>query len=284
MELHSPQAVKNPQNSTACRQPTLAQRAFQRLFIFILLCLIGAAAGGLSAHFQPKQWQAEAQTAAPVVSQLGNYYALSEVYAVVQGEPLNQTEQVYHAFRQLLQSPEVRRVFLSEHDLIKQHAATQKQLVEAILPDFLANFSLNLTAYPNPAAAQFDRIAVRAETAEGAKTLLNDYLQFVQRQAREQLNGELIARWKVKFDQVKFAAENALGAVQGNATLPPDWAGKLKLMKSVQPLDNNLQPFRLMQMPTVTQISRQSPLDWALLGAASGAFLAIFLFGFWRRR
>ncbi|MDO9735384.1 transporter, partial [Glaesserella parasuis] len=76
-----------------------------------------------------------------------------------------------------------------------------------------------------------------------AVTLLTDFIAFSTLQTRADLNTELITKWKVLFQQVKQLAETSTGTAQ------QEWTTKLNLMRSVQPLDNQLTAYRLVKSP-----------------------------------
>ncbi|MGX3066854.1 hypothetical protein [Ursidibacter arcticus] len=264
------------------KQPTRFNRLglfSQSLFIFILLTLIGSAIGCKSSEFQSEQWQAEVKLEEPVVQDLGNYYALATTYDFLQGKSERRlTNNVYQEFLLNLSSQDVLTAFLAQHEIVKKYASDHKQLVEAVLPHFIEGFASVLPKYNDSSNATFTW-----QNAEQAKILLNDYIQFAGVKARESLNGELITKWKVLFQQVKFSAENQLGAVlQGDQIAQQDWNGKLNLMRAVQPLDDKLVPYRITQSVTVKKAQAQNQIYWGLCGGVIGVLLALLFIGFSR--
>lgn len=248
---------------------------FRSLFILFLAALVGLGMGWGASKFQSAQWEASAKFERPSVQQLGNYYALSTTYAFLQGEKNQNVEKdVFREFMMNLSSQEMLQEFLSGNEHVKKYASDHKQLVEAVLPEFIQAFQLH-----NQYTSQ---ISVKWENAEIAKALLSDYIVFVASASREILNSELITKWKVLFQQIKVATENQLGAVlQGSQIAQQDWNGKLNLMKAVQPLDNNLIPFRIQQPVTVLQYPiYPNQVMWIIWGGFIGFLFALGFLGF----
>lgn len=124
-------------------------------------------------------------------------------------------------------------------------------------------------------ATSADNVSLIAENAEEAQKLLADFIPLVNTQARDKLNADLIAKWKVLFQQIKTASELNINGKQGSQ----DWAAKLQMMRSVQPLDNQLTAYRLVKSPSVP-LKSESPDppiladDWALSGLLLGFMLS----------
>lgn len=250
---------------------------FRSLFILSVSILIGLGTGWGTSKLQTEQWKATASFEAPNVQQLGNYYALSTTYAFLQGENNKSVEeQVFREFMRHLGSQATLQEFLSQHEYVKKYASDHKQLVEAVLPEFIQSFQLN--------SKYNSQINVIWKNADIAKTLLSDYIIFVASKSKDILNGELITKWKVLFQQVKVATENQLGPIlQGSQIAQQDWNGKLNLMKAVQPLDNSLLPFRLQQSATVLPTPVYSNQHiWIIAGGLFGFILGLGFLGFTR--
>ncbi|RPE90996.1 transporter [Frederiksenia canicola] len=220
---------------------------------------LGAAVGFGLAEIQTPQWRTTAQFDQPTVQELGNYYALASTYHLVSGEKIDQfdqwlSEKSYGEFKRNLTSPDVIKQFLTEK-------MQPEQLINAFQFD-----------------AKTQQLHLTLSHRETAKPLLDEFIQYANLRSRAALNGELISQWKVLFQQVKTAAETNLGAIQnGSHIAAQDWNGKLTLMKSVQPLDNQLIAYRLVQRPSVP-VQPHSPIRnlWMMIGAASGLLLGLF--------
>ncbi len=74
-------------------------------------------------------------------------------------------------------------------------------------------------------ATSADNVGLIAENAEEAQKLLADFIPLVNTQARDKLNADLIAKWKVLFQQIKTASELNINGKQGSQ----DWAAKLQM-------------------------------------------------------
>lgn len=244
------------------------------LLITLLLAAVGVGAGYFYAESQPKSWKATAVFSAPQPADLGNYFALYSTYQLVQQDGKSDpnlekivAEESYKAFQSALAAADKRKQFLTDNAIIKQIADANylplNDKVNALLPQLhfdpqTHTLSLNLV---NP---------------EQAVKVLEQYIAFIQGQVRTQLNNDLVSKWRFLFQNVKQSAEANLGE---------SWQGKLNLMRSVQPLDNQLIPFRLEQKPTA-EIKPLLPPYWYEtlgIGGAIGLLLGC-LIGFIRRR
>lgn len=242
-------------NLPPVKTPSLFAKFAKNVLILTACIAFGAGAGWGLAGTQKPQWRATAQFEQPTVLELGNYYALASTYALVSGNKMDNfdkalSEKSYAEFKRQLLSADVEKAFFAEKS---------------------ADYAL-----------QFDdktqRLHLTLNSAEMAKPLLDEYLQFANLRTRAILNGELIEQWKVLFQQVKNAVENRLGAIQtGEQIAAQDWNGKLNLMKSVQPLDDKLIAYRLLQSPSVpSQPHSPDKLLWLMIGAASGLLFGLF--------
>ncbi|MCK3655515.1 hypothetical protein A4G19_07055 [Pasteurellaceae bacterium Macca] len=224
------------------------------------------------------QWTSHAQVEAPKVADLGNYYSLANIYYLIKGEVGNGTSvdnlilnNVYSEFKRQLISPDTRQNFLNENEVVKQIAHQQNQPVALIAMHLLDKFTFDESA---------QRLSFTLENPEQAKTILAEFIQFTSTKARNELNTDLIVKWKILFQQVKQSAENHLGAIQqGNQIAQQDWSGKLNLMRSVQPLDDKLQAFRFIQSPTVPLVAEKAPYQRLFTAIGGGlGFLISLLF------
>ncbi|WP_301098178.1 transporter [Otariodibacter sp.] len=250
---------------------------FRSFFLLILFVVIGGGIGWGIATNQPPQWKVTAKFEPPKVVNLGNYYDLASTYLLLQGGStgLESTdkvieEQSYNEFKRSLNSPDILQQFLLQNDQVNKLAKNYKVSIETMSQQLFGQFQFK--DKENVLSFSFDN-------AELSYQILNDYIQFVTDQTRSILNGELVAKWRVLFQQVKLAAETNLGAIQqGNQVVQQDWAGKLTLMRSAQPLDDKLVPYHFVQSP-VMPLSPYSPdkLLWTMLGALGGLLLGFFV-------
>lgn len=243
-------------------QPQKARSPFKRIvknLLVLTACIgIGAGAGWALSETQSEKWRATAQFDLPTIQELGNYYALASTYALVKGESIADfdkglSEKSYLEFKRHLNSPDVLKQFLQEKNSKAAESA----------------FQFN---------EKQQRLNVTLDNPELAYKLLNEFIQFANLRSKNVLNGELIEKWKVLFQQVKNASEANLGAIQSGAQIATqDWNGKLKLMKSVQPLDDKLIAYRLIESPSIPQ-NPYSPdkLLWLMIGGMGGLLLGLF--------
>lgn len=249
--------------------------AFVKNVLILTACVgIGAGAGFGLAGSQTPMWQSTMKFEAPTIVELGNYYALATTYALVQGDKMadveqNLTQKSYREFTRNLHSADQLKRYLVASETVKQQATVK-------------NLPIDTVAQQTATAFKFDeptsQLSVTLENPEKAKKLLSDFVDFTTLQTRAILNNELIQKWKVLFQQVKQASEHNLGTVQiGEQIAQQDWTGKLKLMKSVKPLDDQLVPFRVLQSPSspTEPHSPDKPL-WLMIGALSGLVFGLF--------
>lgn len=238
-------------------------------FLFMLLLVgVGLCAGYFYAFSQPTQWKVSAQFEPPKVAELGNYYSLYNTYSIVQNDGKSDpnleqttTQLSFAEFTKSLGSHEAAQVFFSQNVLVKQIAAAYyqtpaqaaKQMVGALHFDSVSN-----------------RLSIVLANPEQGVQILNEYINHHTEQVRNSLNTDLISKWKVLFQNVKQSAEANLGQT---------WQAKLNLMRSVQPLDNALIPYRFVNKPLASAEPEQPqilPLALAI-GGGIGLFLSILI-------
>lgn len=238
------------------------------LLLTLLLFIVAGVGGGyFYADMQPKRWKASAVFELPQAADLGNYFALYHTYTLVQQDgkidpnlEKQVSEDSYAEFQRVLLALDSRRQFLSENVIVKQIADVH------YLP-------LNEVVNKLSDALHFDpntrTLSLALVNPEQAGKLLTQFIVFTREQVRTSLNNELIAKWKFLFQNVKQSAEANLGE---------GWQAKLNLMRSVQPLDNQLTPYRLVQKPTAhTQPEPAENLLVSLgVGAGIGFLLGLF--------
>lgn len=277
----------------------LIKALLRAAFVLILSTFLGAAAGYGLSYLQPPKWRVSAQFDAPTVTELGNYYTLLSTYNLLNGgdpisyklikdekgsfalapESNNQSsaqaiERSYAEFKRQLASADTLQAYLNGNELIKRKAIATNQSEVVLMQKVATQFQFQVA---NRSVAQDTLSYVGDNATEGAQ-LISGFIHFANLRARESLNNELITRWKVLFQQTKQAAENNLGAIQqGSEIARQDWQGKLTMMRAVQPLDNQLQAYRLTRSPT-TPLAPSSPNRpiWLTIGALSGLLLALF--------
>lgn len=250
----------------------MQQRGTSGIFLSFLFTLLFVGLGLLAGYFyafsQPAQWKVSTQFEPPRVAELGNYYSLYNTYSIVQNDGrtdpnLEQTttQLSFIEFTKSLGSTEAAQAFLSENALVKQMAAayyqspaqTAKQLAGSLRFDSASN-----------------TLSVVVTNPEQGVQILNEYIAHRTEQVRTNLNTDLISKWKVLFQNVKQSAEANLGQT---------WQAKLNLMRSVQPLDNALVPYRFVNKPLASpdpELPRMLYLALAI-GGGIGLFLSILV-------
>lgn len=266
----------------AAKNPSFFATVVKNLLLLTACVGMGTGAGWGLAEIQKTQWRSEAQFEQPMSIDLGNYYALASTYALLQGatgEVVDKTirEQSFTEFKHNLASTDAQALFLSQSPIVQKRAELRRLPVPLVVQDFVAQFQFDRNA---------NRISLTLDDPEIARQLLTDFIAFSTLRTRSILNADLVEKWKVLFQQVKSAAENNLGAIQlGSQVAQQDWNGKLNLMKSVQPLDDKLVAYRLVESPSTAQ-KPHSPDKWfwAAIGAVSGLIIGLFSISLFRVR
>lgn len=231
---------------------------FLVILLFPLLCASVAICGTC---FMPTQWQISAQIAPPKMNELGNYFSLSSTYRLVSDDAnaadINKLEQTisqnaYLQFLKNLNAIEKRVIFFEQSDYLKKQANIEKIALKEIAQQRAAQFTIKQ-----------NQLRFSSFDLETLDVLFIGYLREINQQTRNALNEEIITKWRALFQQVKNAAD---------AKLNVSWENKLKIMQSVQPLDNNLVAFHFEQAPKITAL----PKPYLLLGC-SGAILGLLL-------
>ncbi|PRM48675.1 hypothetical protein [Haemophilus influenzae] len=235
-------------------------RKFILSFLFIL---IGGGLGFAGAHVHPIKWQVRAQFEAPKINELGNYFSLFSTYSLVSGDAdavnmvkieRKATDSAYHEFTKILNSSAQLMAFLNQSDFVKARAKLENETVQQIASHFKFSQENNLDQF---ILSSFDRDEV--------DQLFVEYIRYVNNQARQTLNNELITKWKSLFEQVKNAAD---------AKIDISWENKLKMMQSVQPLDNNLVAFHFVQQPNLVMAEKPYVISTGI-GAGFGIILSL---------
>ncbi|MDH2998274.1 hypothetical protein A1D22_10290 [Pasteurellaceae bacterium LFhippo2] len=243
---------------------------FLNLIIALLLSAVGAGAGWfMSNSMLPAQWKATAQFEQPKVVDLGNYYALYSTYTLVKSDkPATEldkemSDNSYSEFKRTVTLPNIINSFLVQTDVVKSTAKVESKAVDEIAQRFADGF-----VFQNDS----NTLSITTNNPDHSVELLNQFIAFSTLQARTTLNNELIAKWKILFQQVKQSAEQKLGE---------SWEGKLNIMKSVQPLDNGLVPYRVVKQPTkpLNAEKSENQLLWIGIGAGIGFILSLLIMG-----
>lgn len=240
---------------------------FKKLSTLILLTAIGAGLGAATAHYQPTQWQVQAQFQAPKMEALGNYFSLFSTYGLVSGDAeavdvskmeRKATDAAFALFSQNLTANEPRVAFLSNQPSVQQRANLEGLSAQAFAQKLAQHFQVT----PNGNGLD---VTFSSYNLADVDNLFVEYLKAVNTETRTALNNELINKWKALFQQVKTAAD---------AKLDASWENKLNMMKSVQPLDNNLVAFSFTKQTALSPMP-QPYLLWAGLGAISGFVMGL---------
>lgn len=243
---------------------------FRKLLAMILLTGIGAGVGFLGAKYQPTQWQASAQFEQPRIAELGNYFSLFSTYHLIGGDATaadmskmeaKAAEASYAEFKKNIQSQEKLTQFLTNSALVKAQAKIEGVSEQTMAQQLSKHFQF--TSGNN----QPDTLSLTSFSTQEADNLFGEYLRYVNTQTKNTLNNDLIAKWKSLFQQVKSAAD---------AKIDASWENKLKMMSSVQPLDDKLVAFRFAKSPAITTAPKPY-VEWTLFGAGAGFIVGLLL-------
>lgn len=247
-----------------------------RFLVIILFAGIGAGSGFGLSYLQTEKWEVSAQFEQPTIPDLGNYYNLYSTYNFLntnnqdnQAAQKQVVEQAYDEFKRHLTSADLLQDYLMQTESVKLKAQVEKKTAVQVAAEIVEQFELQ-----KKSATSADSVSLISDTPEDAKKLLSDFILLANSKAREKLNGDLIAQWKVLFGHIKTASELNLNGKENNQV----WAAKLQMMRSVQPLDNNLNAYRLVKSPSVS-LKPISPdrLFWLMIGALSGLVVGFML-------
>ncbi|MCW9717047.1 Wzz/FepE/Etk N-terminal domain-containing protein [Avibacterium sp. 21-599] len=247
----------------------------KKSFIIMLFTIIFALAGYGTSFLQKLQWKAEAKISQPTVNQLGNYYALASMYQFIQGK--NEPEallvnNVYDEFKRQVSAYDNIRQFWLQSSYYKQRETGNAQNDEELLEQLVktVKFSTALKGQP-------ETLSIQLDNPKQALEMLNAFIEQSNLATREVIYNELIGQWKNLFNQVSSAAQLKLGAtLQANTLGEQDWQGKLNMMKSVNPLDNNLTAYRYLKSPIQPLRPERQALYWVLFAGLLGLMIGIF--------
>ncbi|MBE2896804.1 LPS chain length-determining protein [Pasteurellaceae bacterium HPA106] len=267
---------------------------WRKIWLIAILVLAACAIAFALCQFVVKpQWRAEAYIQAPKEQDLGNYYALSQMYDLIASRDQFKPEQeaapqegqsavgglngrVFNAFLQNLRAYDVLRAFWENSNYYKQLQTGESSHDQALLESLIEKVVYQAG---NPAKGLDDRISLTLSNPKQATELLTALLRFVNEQTHQQEYATLIAKWKNLFEQVKLASANKLGQTQQGDIVPASvWESKLAMMRSVSPLDNQFQAFHYLKTP-VQPLAPHSPNTalWVLLSGFAAFILGCAL-------
>lgn len=248
-----------------------------RFLVLIVFTAMGAGAGYGLSYSQPEKWKVTAQFEQPSIPNLGNYYDLLSTYHFLntngqdaQSAQKQVVEHIYDEFKRNLTSVDLLHSYLIQTESVKLKAQVEKKSVAVMANELTERFH-----FQKDVGVSGDNFSLTLENAEEAQKLLSDFIQLANLQARDRLNADLIAKWKVLFQQIKTASELNVSTEPQNGQ---NWATKLQMMRSVQPLDNQLTTYRLVKSPTIP-LKAESPdrLFWLIAGALIGLIIGFML-------
>ncbi|MGR3807936.1 Wzz/FepE/Etk N-terminal domain-containing protein [Pasteurella testudinis] len=306
-EKHSPPSTSQPHlaqgaMSEATPQHSPPQKQIEQLdllafvkilwqksgLILLFIALASALAYALTTFVVKPSWRAEAYIEAPRENELGNYYALFNMYQLVEAKPASRTietdaaaapsvnQAVYHVFKQQLKAYDVRRSFWQNSDYYKQQLNGDKNHDDSLLEALIGSITF---VEGNARNNSNDKVELTLNNPKQAAELLNAYLTYTNLATRQVEYGNLIAKWKNLFDRVTLAVNNKLEQdQQGNLVPVSVWQSKQAMMTSVQPLDNQFSAFHYLKTP-VQPLSPHSPnqMLWILAAAFSALLLGCAL-------
>ncbi|WP_439240668.1 chain-length determining protein [Lonepinella sp. BR2474] len=246
------------------------------LFILFFTALFAVAGYGGS-YAMKEQWKVDVEVRQPKVEQLGNYFALFDMYQLVSGNKAKAEEQkdtaniVFNSFKQQVQGYDNLAKFWSNSDFYKQRQTGIEEKDNAFLQDLIANTTF---VEGNPDRHIPDRISVTLDNPKQAAQQLDNFVKYTNYVTQQSLYNELIAKWKTLFNQVNLAAQQSTDNAAQNEL---SWKGKLNMMKSVSPLDNQLMTFDYLKSPSQPQVASPDRLLWASVGGAFGFLLGLLL-------
>ncbi|AZI13878.1 LPS chain length-determining protein [Avibacterium paragallinarum] len=250
------------------------KQSIKKYSIVILITFIFIVVGYGVSLLEKTQWKSEAQIFQPTTNELGNYYALASMYQFIQGKVLSEehlTQKVYEEFKRQLTSYDNIRRFWQQTPYYKQKETGNIQADRILLEELVKAVKFS-TALRGTA----DSLTLQLDNPKQAFEMLNAFIAYTNLSARQVIYSELIGEWKTLFNQVDSAAQLNLGSLlQGDAIGIQDWQGKLKMMRAVSPLDNNLIAYRYLKTPSQPLQSEPFSLFWIFIGGLVGILVGI---------
>ncbi len=109
------------------------------------------------------------------------------------------TDSAYHEFTKILTSSAQLVAFLNQSDFVKARAKVENETVQQIASHFKFSQENNLNQL---ILSSFDR--------KEEDQLFVEYIRYVNNQARQTLNNELITKWKSLFEKEKLRIKDEL--------------------------------------------------------------------------
>ncbi|MCQ9121033.1 hypothetical protein BKG95_02730 [Rodentibacter pneumotropicus] len=236
--------------------------------------------GYASSYWIKPEWKTEAEITHPTLSELGNYFSLFSMYQLIQGKDNAESkisELVYQNFTEQLVSYDNLKNFWENSPYYKQKISEDTTKNTQLLDDLIKNTRFQPLSYNS------GKIILTLNEAEESQTQLFSLLDNNNIITRKVMYDDLILRWKNLFTQVKTAAELNLSNIPyGSSIERQDWQGKLEMMKSVNPLDDNFTAFHFIKSPQ--QPEAKGRYSWGGIGAGIGLLLGLFSILFRRER
>lgn len=257
----------------------------------ILLCtaLFGGIAFGAT-YLIKQEWKAEAYIDPPTTVEIGNYYALFSTYKLVSGNAIDTSVQdkkalldndaqiiegAYQEMKRQLTSYDTRRQFWLNTDYYKQQLTDDSKKDTDLLETLIVNTRF---AEGNQAKKLPARITLQLDNPKQATELLTAFMEVANVAAREALYRDLIVKWQTLFNQTNSAVQANLGKIkQGPYIDEQDWPGKLKVMQSVKPLDNNFTGYRSIKAPILLAKTYPVRMLWTSIAAVFGVLFGCAL-------
>lgn len=185
----------------------------KKLWIILSAFVCTAIAAGY-AFTAKEQWTSTAVIAAPRPTDLGKLLPVRSEYARIIGDnefsPSGLSNSLYGQFKHFLLSNDLKREFLSQSSLIKNHTKdmTEEQL-EDYIEDAISKYLVIHEVDPNKKdLTALDKIGLKitfsAETPKLAQAVLLDYVNFVNQFVLNQINKEFKLGFNLRLDALKF--------------------------------------------------------------------------------
>ncbi|PJG86335.1 hypothetical protein [Conservatibacter flavescens] len=238
-----------------------------RSLFIVLFILLGGIVGGGFGYLHPNKGMTEAKIEAPRIADLNNYFSLFSTYRLVNDDAKMSDEAVsefvYQEFLKQLNSSELLKNYLREHDFIEVLTKVTGNSTDQEVQNVSALF--HVETHANVTTIYLKNLTNNISVSED---MIKGLLRAAGEQTKTLLYADLIGKWRNLFQQVKNAADNNLGDL---------WKGKLQMMMSVQPLDDQLSAYRIVEGPTFLQPAMPNMLYWGAIGSCLGLVLGFLL-------
>ncbi|OOF37924.1 MULTISPECIES: hypothetical protein [Rodentibacter] len=252
----------------------------QKLKTVIISTALCAGIGYASSYWLNPKWKIEAEITHPRLSELGNYYSLFSMYHLIKGKDNAENkvpEWIYQNFTEQLVSYNNLKQFWENTPYYKQKIGESPTSNAELLNDLIKN------THFQPLNDNTGKITLILNESEGAQALLSSLLENNNTLTRKVMYDDLILQWKNLFTQVKTATELNLGYIPyGGAVERQDWQGKLNMMKSVSPLDEQFTAYHFTKTPQPPEATGRN--SWHGIGAGIGLLLGLCRFLFLRKQ